>query len=93
MEFFRGLPGGTKSSTLVDLEAGRPLETPGLSGRIVTLGREHGIDTPANAAVVAGLAPHAGGRGPVTGRSRAGSAGRGRREAAQSPLDQPGRTV
>ena len=49
---------------LIDLEAGKPLEVGWLAGRIVELGRAHGIATPANAAVVAALAPHARGGGP-----------------------------
>lgn len=41
-----------KSSTLQDLEAGKPTEIDDLCGEIVTLGRRHGVPTPANAAVV-----------------------------------------
>jgi 2-dehydropantoate 2-reductase len=57
--FFRALPPETKSSMLIDLEAGRPLEMRWLQGRVRDLGRAHGIDTPATEAVVAALAPHA----------------------------------
>ena len=59
--FFRGLPYGTKSSMLIDLEAGKPLELPWLAGRIGELGEAHGVPTPANGAVVAALAPHVAG--------------------------------
>ena len=71
--FFRELPSATKSSMLIDLEAGKPLEMPWLAGRVVELGRAFGIETSANAAVVAALAPHVDGarRHP----DRAGSAG------------------
>jgi 2-dehydropantoate 2-reductase len=62
VDFFRGRPTETKPSMLVDLEAGRPLEMPWLQGRLVELGRSLGIETPANTAVVAGLAPHVAGR-------------------------------
>ena len=62
--FFRGLPHATKSSMLLDLEAGKPLELAWLAGRIVDLGKEHGVPTPANSAVVAALAPHARGARP-----------------------------
>jgi 2-dehydropantoate 2-reductase len=62
VEFFRGRPPETKPSMLVDLEAGRPLEMPWLQGRVVALGRSFGIETPANTAVVAALAPHVAGR-------------------------------
>ena len=60
---FRSLPGSTKSSMLVDLEAGRPLEMPWLSGRILVLARSFGRETPATAAVVAALVPHVEGAG------------------------------
>lgn len=68
-------PGEMKSSMLVDLEAGKPIELPWLSGRIVALAEAHGLDVPANRAVVAALAPHvngaAGGRGQGTVAQRA----------------------
>lgn len=51
-------PYDMKSSMLVDLEAGKPLELPWLSGRVVELGRELGIPTPSHAAVVAALAAY-----------------------------------
>lgn len=57
LAFFGGVPETMKSSMLMDLEAGKPLELPWLSGRICELGARHGIDTPANRAVVAALAP------------------------------------
>lgn len=58
VEFFRSLPDATKSSMLVDLEAGRPLEMPWLSGRMLALARCFGCQTPATSAVVAALTPH-----------------------------------
>jgi 2-dehydropantoate 2-reductase len=67
--FYRGLPYETKSSMLHDLDAGKPLEVDWLAGRIVELGRAQGVSTPANAAVMAALAPHARG-GPEPNRSR-----------------------
>lgn len=54
---FRNQPYEQKSSMLVDLEAGKPIEMPWLSGRVVDLARSHGIDVPANRAVAAALAP------------------------------------
>ena len=63
LALFRGVPGSVKSSMLVDLEAGRPLELPWLSGRVLDLARAHGIDTPGTRAVVAALAPHVNGSG------------------------------
>ncbi len=58
---FGGQPYDQKSSMLMDLEAGKPLELPWLSGRVVELGRQWGMATPANDAVVAALAPHVAG--------------------------------
>ncbi len=42
---------GARSSTLQDLDAGKPTEIDELNGVIVSLGKEHGIPTPANATV------------------------------------------
>ena len=53
-----------RSSQLLDLEAGRPLELDFLNGAAVRLGRESGVPTPLNFAVYAALKPHAAGRGP-----------------------------
>ncbi|MGI1663253.1 ketopantoate reductase family protein [Palleronia sp. KMU-117] len=54
---FRDQPYEQKSSMLVDLEAGKPIEMPWLSGRVVELAQSHGLAVPANRAVVAALAP------------------------------------
>ncbi len=61
VELFRKQPYGQKSSMLVDLEAGKPIELPWLSGRVHAFGRELGIDTPANSAIWAALSPYVGG--------------------------------
>jgi len=61
------LPETMKASMLHDLEAGRRLELPWLSGAVVRLGERHGIATPANRTIVAALTPHVG--GTVTGES------------------------
>jgi 2-dehydropantoate 2-reductase len=58
---FAGQPAGVKSSMLIDLENGKPLELPWLSGRVHQLGRELGIATPANFAVWAALSPYVNG--------------------------------
>ena len=47
-----------KSSMLTDLEAGRRLELEAITGVAVRLGREHGVATPANAAIYAVLKPY-----------------------------------
>jgi 2-dehydropantoate 2-reductase len=54
-------PPGARSSMLTDVLGGRRLEVDWLNGAIVRLGREHGVPTPANAAILAALKPHAGG--------------------------------
>jgi 2-dehydropantoate 2-reductase len=41
-----------KTSMLQDIEAGRPTEVDMFAGKVVALGREHGIDTPVNAALM-----------------------------------------
>ena len=44
---------GHKASMLQDVEACRPTEVDWLNGGIVRFGREHGVPTPLNEAVVA----------------------------------------
>jgi 2-dehydropantoate 2-reductase len=58
---FAALPPQSKSSMLEDLERGRRLELPWLSGAVVRIGREVGVDTPIHRFIAAVLAPHAGG--------------------------------
>jgi 2-dehydropantoate 2-reductase len=55
------LPPATKSSMLEDLERGRRLELPFLSGAVVRLGREAGVDTPTHRFITTVLKPHAAG--------------------------------
>ena len=55
---YRALPPHMKSSMLEDLERGRRLELPWLSGAVVRLGRDLGIDTPTHRFIAAVLAPH-----------------------------------
>lgn len=52
-----GMPPVAKSSMLEDLERGRPLELPWLSGAIVRLGREAGVPTPVHGMIAAALGP------------------------------------
>jgi 2-dehydropantoate 2-reductase len=56
-----GLPYEMKSSMLQDLERGRRLELPWLSGTIVRLGSELGVATPTHAFITTALKLHAGG--------------------------------
>jgi len=58
---YRALPPHMKSSMLEDLERGRPLELPWLSGAVVRLGRELGVDTPTHRFIAAVLSPHVNG--------------------------------
>jgi 2-dehydropantoate 2-reductase len=62
LAFADGLPATMAASMYHDLERGNRLELPWLSGAVVRLGRELGIATPYNEAVVAGLKLYAGGR-------------------------------
>jgi 2-dehydropantoate 2-reductase len=54
----RALPPNTMASMAVDLARGNRLELPWLAGKVVALGRKHGIATPANAAIFAALKPY-----------------------------------
>ena len=55
---FVTLPPHMKSSLLEDLERGRRLELPWLSGAVVRLGRESGIDTPVHRFITLALKLH-----------------------------------
>jgi len=58
MAFVDSLPETMQASMLHDLQAGRPLELPWLSGAVMRLGARHGIDTPVNRTIVAALKPY-----------------------------------
>ncbi len=53
----QGLPPGAKSSMLQDLERGRRLELPWLSGAVVRMGTETGVDTPIHRFISTVLTP------------------------------------
>ncbi len=57
-----GMPRDGKPSMLEDLEAGRRLELPWLSGAVVRLGRETGVPTPIHAMICRVLGMHANGK-------------------------------
>jgi 2-dehydropantoate 2-reductase len=61
------MPPGTKSSMLEDLERGRRLELPWLSGAVVRIGEEVGVDTPTHRLIVTLLKPHVNGMRGQTG--------------------------
>ena len=63
LAFIDGLPAAMTSSLARDLARGNRLELDWLSGAVVRLGRELGVDTPANAFVAAALALSAPGDG------------------------------
>ena len=56
------LPPQTKSSMLEDLERGRRLELPWLSGAVVRIGAEVGVPTPTHQFITAVLRPHVNGK-------------------------------
>lgn len=58
----KGFPPGSKSSMLEDLERGRPLELPWLSGAVARLGKEAGVPTPTHQFITTVLMPFAPGR-------------------------------
>jgi 2-dehydropantoate 2-reductase len=59
---YKALPPQAKASMLEDLERGRRIELPWLSGAVVRLGREVGVPTPTHAFINAVLKPHVDGR-------------------------------
>ena len=62
LEFADGVSGDMTSSMHHDLERGNRLEVRWLSGGVVELGEEVGVDTPLNGAVADILSVHADGR-------------------------------
>ena len=64
---FRALPPHMRSSMLEDLERGRRLELPWLSGAVVRIGREVGVPTPTHTFITNVLRPHVNGTARLTG--------------------------
>jgi 2-dehydropantoate 2-reductase len=62
MKALASMPPDSKSSMLGDLERGRPLELPWLSGAVVRLGAQCGVATPTHRFITAALKPHAAGK-------------------------------
>jgi len=58
---YKALPAGAKSSMLEDLERGRRLELPWLSGAVVRIGEEVGVATPIHRFIATVLRPHVNG--------------------------------
>ena len=67
MAGFAGLPPHARSSMLEDLERGRRLELPWLSGAVVRIGDEVGVDAPTHRLIVTLLKPHVFGKPTVEG--------------------------
>ena len=57
--FMQKMPPAMKASQALDLENGRPLEAPWLTGTVCEMGRKHGIPTPTNDALYAVIKPYA----------------------------------
>jgi 2-dehydropantoate 2-reductase len=60
---YKKLPPQAKASMLEDLERGRRIELPWLSGAVVRLGREVGVATPIHGFITTVLKPYVNGRG------------------------------
>lgn len=62
LAMIKGFPPNSKSSMLEDLERGRPLELPWLSGAVVRLGQAVGVPAPTHQFITAVLTPFVHGR-------------------------------
>ncbi len=62
MKMVKGLPPNAKSSMLEDLERGKRLELPWLSGAVVRIGAAHDVATPIHRFINTVLQPHVNGR-------------------------------
>jgi 2-dehydropantoate 2-reductase len=62
MKVFDGLPAHVRASMAHDLDIGKPLELPWLSGAAVRLGEKHGVPTPTHRFITQALAPYENGR-------------------------------
>jgi 2-dehydropantoate 2-reductase len=62
LALIRNFPASSKSSMLEDLERGRRLELPWLSGAVVRLGKEAGVPTPTHQFITAVLQPFVNGK-------------------------------
>jgi 2-dehydropantoate 2-reductase len=60
---YKALPPQAKASMLEDLERGRRIELPWLSGAVVRIGRELGVPTPIHSFITTVLKPYINGRG------------------------------
>jgi 2-dehydropantoate 2-reductase len=58
IEYMSSIPGSTRSSLLIDLEQGKPIEVEALLGSAVRRGREVGVPTPIMETLYTVLKPH-----------------------------------
>lgn len=65
--YMDALPPTTRSSLLIDLSQGKPIEVEALQGSVVRRGRALGLPTPIMSALYAALKPHAAGPPPAIG--------------------------
>jgi 2-dehydropantoate 2-reductase len=63
----QSFPFGSKSSMLEDLERGRRLELPWLSGAVARMGEEAGVPTPIHRFITTVLEPYVNGSAPMHG--------------------------
>jgi 2-dehydropantoate 2-reductase len=66
MAAVQAMPAATKSSLLQDLERGRRLEVPWLSGAVVRIGHDVGVETPIHRFIATVLKPHVNGSPAVS---------------------------
>jgi 2-dehydropantoate 2-reductase len=58
MKIFDGMPPAARASMAHDLDIGKPLELPWLSGAVVRLGEQHSVATPTHRFIAQALAPY-----------------------------------
>jgi len=63
VKYVESLPPGTRSSLLIDLQAGKRIEIESLAGSVVRRGQATGVETPILGGLYAVLKPHAAGPG------------------------------
>ena len=66
--YMEALPAGTRSSLLIDLQAGKRIELDALAGDVVRRASALGVPTPVMATLAATLTPYRNGRDASPGR-------------------------
>jgi len=70
VEYVHSIPPSTRSSLLIDLQQGKPIEVEALLGAVVRRGAKTGVATPILASLYAVLKPHAAGAGVAVSPAR-----------------------